>query len=238
MSNHEAVRMHQSTHSESPQLTSRRGFLLAGSVVVAGAALLRGDLLAGNAGLTAMAASTGPRLAVGYIEGSAGAASVAAALAAGFNRVIPAASLPSGGLVDEAVAITIHGFTPNGAAGAPDTVLVDAHIASQDSHGAEPTIPFYAWTHRRASSMTSGRSRFVVSPNRSLRVGLSLAAATAATATTVFTSGRSSVLPKLQRGIYLVGFDPSAWRSGHVLPAVDDPAWESLRSMVVSVDRA
>src|SRR4051794_36260360 len=114
--------------------SSRRTFLIAGGALVAGATLLRGDLLTGNGGLATFAEAAGPRIGVGYVEGSDGAASLEAALA-GARRVVPAATLSAGGIDNQVASFTVHGFTPGTSADATcpfDNVFVDAHIASPD----------------------------------------------------------------------------------------------------------
>ena len=54
----------------------------------------------------------------------------------------------------------------------------------------------------------------------------------------MFTSGRPNVngLPQLRRGIYLLGLNDGAWSDAVSLPAIDDPKWGYLGSIVVSVD--
>jgi hypothetical protein len=220
--------------------TSRRTFLAAGTAVVAGSLLFNGELGSGNGGLAALVAAGGPRIGVGYLEGSAGSASLSSALSAGSSRIVPASSLSSGGLSNQAASVVVHGFTPGTS---PDSTcaysktFLDAHVASPDRHSEDATIPFYAWTFRRTPApMASGRSRFAIASSRGLRVGFSLVAGDSAAATTVFTSGSERALPKLQPGIYLLGLDAGAWSSECAAPSVDDPAWGGLASMVVSVE--
>ncbi len=237
------------TRNDSPggPMTSRRRFILGGSALLGGALLFRGEFAAGHSGLAAMASSGGPRLGVGYVEGSAGAPSLAALLAAGGGRVVPARSLGEGDLRDVAAAITVHGFGPGVTCDGGcrfERVLVDAHMASPDPASAHATVPYYAWTYRRAPAMLAQPSRFVVGAASGHRVGFSVDAAStpsaAAPASTVFTSaGRAAEsLPTLQRGIYLLGLDQGAWESRTSLPDGDDPAWSGLASIVVSVDAA
>ena len=220
--------------------TSRRTFLAAGTAVVAGSLLFNGELGSGNGGLAAMVAAGGPRIGVGYLEGSAGASTLDAALAVGSTRIVPASSLRPAGLSNQAASLVVHGFTPGtspDASCAYSNTFLDAHVASPDRHSEDATIPFYAWTFRRSPApMASGRSRFVIGASRGLRVGFSLVASDSATATTVFTSGSERALPKLQPGIYLLGLDADAWSAGCAAPALDDPAWSGLASMVVSAE--
>jgi hypothetical protein len=235
-----------STTAISSKTSSRRTFILAGSAVVAGATLLRKEFPQSNGGLSALAASSGPRISVGYIEDSAAASSFQSMLAAGGARVLPASTAGFDDLNNKAVALSVHGFGPGIVCDGTcsyDSVFVDAHIPSPDPLSAQATIPFYAWTFRRSPAMASGRSRFVVGASRGLRVGFSIDAglggqAPATSATTVFTSGRFNVsgLPQLRRGIYLLGINEGAWSEAASLPEIDDPKWGELASIVVSVD--
>jgi hypothetical protein len=230
----------------SSKTSSRRTFILAGSAVVAGATLLRRELPQSNGGLGALAASSGPRISVGYIEDSAGSSSFQSMLAAGGARVLPASTAGFDDLNNKAVALTVHGFGPGIACDGTcsyDNVFVDAHIPSPDPLSAQATIPFYAWTFRRSPAMASGPSRFVVGASRGLRVGFSIDARPGgptppASATTVFTSGRFNVsgLPQLRRGIYLLSLNEGSWGEATSLPEIDDPKWGELASIVVSVD--
>lgn len=224
---------------DSRATASRRTVLLAGAAVVTGSVLLRNELGLGNGGLTAMAALPGPRISVGYIQGSSGADSLATALAGGSGQVVPASSLRPAGLGNQPATLVVHGFTPGAATDASSpysSVLVDAHIPSPDRFSEDATIPFYAWTFRRAPApMASGRSRFVIAPSRGLRVGFSVAANAAPPSTVVFTSGSEGRLPKLQPGVYVLGMEPDVWRSARRVPAFGDGSWSDLVSMVVSV---
>lgn len=220
--------------------SSRRSFILGASAVVAGATVLRSNLGLTNGGLSKLATANGSRIGVGYIEGSADLASLDELLAAGDARVVPAAGMGRGDVSNQAVAVTVHGFTPGTACDGScpyDNVLVDAHIASPDLYGDQATIPFYAWTFRRSPSMASGRSRFVVGAAPGLRVGFSIGAGVVSAASTVFTSGRgSSGLPQLRRGIYLLGLNGGAWGEATPLPGSADEKWAKMTSIVVSVD--
>ena len=251
-------------HDHRGGTTTRRTFIQAGSALLAGAVLFRGEIPTAPSGLATMASADGPHLGVGYVEGSAGVTSLVALgslLSAGRARAGPAASLGGGDLRGTAAAVTVHGFgpgvrsaLPGGVAGASggacadscrfDRVFVDAHVPSPDPSAGSDTVPFYAWTYRRAPSMSAQPSRFVVGAGSDLRVGFRVeatpATGAARSATTVFTSagrGRGS-LPGLQRGVYLLGLDEGAWASATTLPAADDPAWSGLASVVVSVHDA
>jgi hypothetical protein len=83
--------------------------------------------------------------------------------------------------------------------------------------------------------MASGRSRFVIGKSRGLRVGFTADTGNGR-ATAVFTNGSERGLPKLQRGVYLLGLDAGAWQQPCSLPNAADPAWSELASMVLVVD--
>lgn len=219
--------------------SSRRTFLAAGTALVAGALVLRGELGFANGGLGDMATSAGPQIGVGYLLGSVGASSLADAMARGSGRIVPARTLAPGGLRNHPATMLVHGLTPGTT---PDAncafskILFDAHIVSPDRHSTEATLPFYAWTFRRSPAPSaSGRSRFVISGSRGLRVGFSIVSSDSTAATTVFTSGTEHGLPKLQPGFYLLGLEPDAWSSATTLPGIDDPSWSTNASMIVSV---
>lgn len=230
--------MTSTSHVSATSGTNRRTFI-AGGAVVAGSLLLRGELGATNGGLATLAAAAGPRIGVGYVEGSDTATTLAEALTSGPRRIVPASSLTPSGLSNQPVSMMVQGLTPGTT---PDStcsysnVYLDAHIAAPDRRSQDATIPFYAWTFRRSPSpMASGRIRFVIGSSRGLRVGFSLVASSAEPSTTVFTSGSERALPKLQAGIYLLGLDAGAWQDASMSPSLDDTAWRDLASMVVAV---
>ncbi|HEY0517926.1 MAG TPA: hypothetical protein VGC84_00425 [Ilumatobacteraceae bacterium] len=225
------------TVAGSPAGTNRRVFLIAGASVLAGSVLLRRDLGTTNGGLAAFVAAGGPQISVGYVDGSAGATSLADALASGDRRAVNASSLRVGDLRNHVAELAVHGFTPGVTSDVCcpyDNVLVDAHIPSPDAFGKDATIPFYAWTFRRLpAAMASGRSRFVIAPSRGLRVGFSVDAGNGPSSI-VFTNANERSLPTLQRGVYLLGLQPDAWREPRSLPTIDDAtAWAKLASIVV-----
>ena len=230
--------MAESTSLPSNPSASRRQFLLAGSAAVAGAVLLRGDLVSSPTGLELLAAGDGPRISVGYIEGSAGASSLAAALG-GTRRIVPAAGMRgSSALVGKPGRMWVRGFASTGHADAASAVTLDAHIPSPSQRGE--TIPFYAFTHRRnPQPSTSAASRVQIASGRDLRIGFRLDATVGAAtqgATTVFTSRPKSGLPTLQPGVYLLGLQQGQWASAATLPPLDDSAWAGLQSLVLVVE--
>lgn len=220
--------------------TSRRQLLLAGSAAVAGALLLGGDIIGSPSGLQLLAESDGPRIPVAYIEGSAGAATLVAALA-GSRRAVPAAGMrASDSLVGRPARVSVTGFAAAHHAQRESSyskVLLDAHIPSPAHH--DQTIPFYAFTFRRDPAVSqSATSRLHVASGRALRVGFRLDAPVGAeaAATTVFTSRAQRGLPTLQSGVYLLGLQQGMWAGATSLPAADDAAWAGLPSLVLVVE--
>ena len=220
---------------------SRRQFLLAGSAAVAGALLLGGDLVGSPSGLQLLAASDGPRIPVAYLEGSAGALSLAAALA-GSRWAIPAAGMRAAeSLASHAARVSVMGFASDAFArhnASYTKVLLDAHLPS--SAQLDQTIPFYAFTYRRDPAVSqSATSHLHVASGRALRFGFRLDAPVGAeaAATTVFTSRPQRGLPTLQPGVYLLGLLQGMWSGATSVPALGDPAWASLPSLVIVVEK-
>ncbi|MDO8361257.1 MAG: hypothetical protein Q7V88_00025 [Actinomycetota bacterium] len=217
--------------------TSRRQFLLAGSAAVAGALLLRGDLLGSPSGLELLAADAGPRIPVSFVEGSGGARSLAEALA-GTRRAVPAAGMQAGAsLAGRSARVAVQGFASAhhtaSSAGQAD-VLLDAHVPSPAHH--DQTIPFYAFTYRSGPATSqSSPSKLRVRRGDGLRVGFQLGGAGGGSST-VFTSRPQRGLPTLQPGVYLFGLEQGMWASASTLPAADDAAWATLPSLVVVVE--
>ena len=232
--------MNHTSSFETPG-ANRRQFLLAGSAAVAGALLLRGDLIGSPSGLQLLADSDGPRIPVAYVEGSAGATSLVAALA-GPSRAVPAAGMrATGSSAGGPARVSVKGFASARHAqrdASYSKVLLDAHLPSPADHAQ--TIPFFAFTFRRDPAVSqSAASNLHVASGRALRVGFRLdapAGAAEAAATTVFTSRPQRGLPTLQPGVYLLGLQQGMWAGATSLPAADDPAWASLPSLVLVVE--
>jgi hypothetical protein len=235
--------------------SSRRQFLLAGSVAAGAALFLGGDMLKLPSGLETLADAPGLRIPVAFVEGSGTATSLAAALAGGGARAIPAAGLRSASAAIHAATVSVQGFASAVHAsrdGAYRHVLVDALVPSPVRAGE--TLPYYAWTFRRDPAVSqSSVTRMRLAPASGLRVGVSLdavrgavadgsnvaggSASTAAAPSTVVFSGRPRRdLPTFQSGVYLLGLEQGMWSRPVTLPALDSPAWESLPSVVMVVE--
>lgn len=224
-----------------PPSGTRRQFLLAGSAAAAGALLLGGDVFDAPSGLELLAESTGPRIPVAFIEGSGGATSLAAALTGTSRRALPAKGLRAvESLVGRPARVIVRGFASSRHElrdFGHSTVLLDAHVPSPVNH--RQTIPFYAFTFRRDPSVSQSTvSRLHLESGRALRVGFQLVTTGggSASAATVFTSRPQHALPTLQPGVYLLGLEQGMWSGVASLPAVGDPAWADLPSLVVVVE--
>ena len=219
----------------------RRQLLLAGSAAAVGALMLGGDVFTGPSGLERLANDAGPRIPVAFVEGSAGVASLAEALGGAVRRALPAAGMRAGeALAGRAAQLSVLGFA-SGRHGRADfghaTVLLDALVPSPSDHSR--TIPFYSFTFRRDPAISqSTPSRTYVVPGDALRVGLRLLTtpATGGSASAVFTSRPQRSMPTFRPGIYLLGLEPGMWADATDLPALDDPAWARLPSLVVAVE--
>lgn len=217
-------------------LSSRRQFLVAGSAVAA-AFMLAGDMVAESTGLQLLADAPGPRIPVGYVDGSAGATSLAAALDSGTGRAVPASGLRGGAeLTGAGVLLTMQGVA--GSTSAYRHLLVDTIVPSPARRNE--TIPFFAFTYRGAGNSHSVPTKLRVAAGSGLRAGVRVQSAdqsgAASSATTVFSSRPGSGLPVLQPGVYLLGLQAGAWSSATALPPVDSGDWAELSSMVLVVE--
>ena len=247
---------------------NRRQFLIAsGGAALAAAVALRGEFSAPSS-LERLAELPGPRIPVAFVAGSAGAVSLAAALATRDARALPAVGLRPSAVSTRDASVAFHGFAGGSQAGAGQgyaRVLVDALVPSPAVAGE--TIPFYAWTFRNGPSPSHSLVSAVrVGGSSGLRVGVSIdaAAITAPTgaaaaaspagpsaavasvasgadavpSTVVFSSRVDRRLPTFQPGVYLLGLEQGMWSTPTALPAIDDPAWSSLPSMVLLVEES
>ncbi len=221
--------------------TSRRQFLVASGAAVAAAALLGSDVMPFPSGLDLLADASGPRIPVGFIPGSAGATSLAAAMAAGGVRAVSA--LGARVEVDAAgpTTMSVHGFAgdPPAVRDRYSQVLADALIPSPAVR--DQTIPYYAWTYRGGPAASqSARTRMVVTGADGPRLGLSIATASelsqAQAATAVFGTRRRGDLATFQPGVYLLGLVEGMWSGATSLPSLDDPAWADLPSLVMVLE--
>lgn len=164
-------------------------------------------------------------------------------------RVVPADELLLGDakLALEWVAVTVHGFHPDPTPRQAPFRQVDLTVffPSEDPLFPDP-VAFHAWgSLRRPARSTAAPLRFVVP----LRVdgGLEILLEARDVRTpggrlpllrtyTDFTVDPEAGRPKLQRGIYLLGVLPGAWRSSAVLPEKGEKPDFARTSLVVSFE--
>lgn len=224
-----------------PTGLSRRAFLTGTGAVLGSALLLGPNGLPRPDALARLAAADGPRLSLGFVEGSAGLDVYEARtlLGASGTRVTPAASLRSGGkeLVGRLAAVRIDSEILGGAA--EQAAQLDALVSPPRGAGSSP-LPFYAWTMNAAGA--GGRAAsFVTAVANAPSLGLAFRVGGRdkwRESTAVFTGGRERGLPKLRPGTYLLGFDREAWAQPRLLPPVGDQGWASLTSLVLTVAAA
>ncbi|HVF75252.1 MAG TPA: hypothetical protein VM938_09395 [Acidimicrobiales bacterium] len=224
-----------------PTGLSRRAFLTGTGAVLGSALLLGPNGLPRPGALARLAAANGPRLSLGYIEGSAGLdlGEARALLTASGTRVTPASSLRSGAkeLVGGLAAVRVDSLTPGAAV--EQAAQLDTLVSPPRGAGSSP-LPFYAWT-MKAGGAGSGPASFVTAVENEPSLGLAFRLGGRGNwqeSTAVFTGGRDRGLPKLRPGTYLLGFDRQAWARSRVLPPAGDPSWAGLTSLVVTVAAA
>lgn len=224
---------------------SRRGLLLAGATLAAGAvvggrALLEAPPMAGT--LEAVVRAGLPSLPVGFVDRTR---SDGVLDLSGRPSVVPAATGRPGGLGSSATA-QILGPTPNAldaldAAGADvDGLHLDALFPSAE--GTDP-VRFSAWTWRAAQPTSDGQRgpastsppvRFGVPVGQmSLGFDLTVSGSSTPVGSSVMTAGAEDALVRLRPGTYLLGLQPGLWEATGRLPALHDRAWEDLASVVV-----
>ena len=217
---------------------SRRGFLSAGGALVGAALLLGPTGTPTSSPLAKLASRARVRLPVAYVDGSKGAttAELAQLLAAGGARAVPAESLRSGGVPRDGGTAHIR-IEGSGTASAVTAAQLDALVAPAGATAESDLVPFYAWTMQAASANGVG---FVVPFERQPSIGLTMRTrngdgAAWSESTAILTCGSERSLPKLAEGAYLVGLDPTAWRSPTVLPPVTEGTLTELASVLVAV---
>jgi len=207
------------------------------------------------------AAAAGVRLAsLGYIEETEGLGNLrklpravrnpaAARLAGGAGTVVPAHTLPLGDteLIGRPLRLTVHGLYPGAALrGAarrklPLAVDFDVLFPSPDPALDKP-IPYYAWSFRRRPGWNpSPPVSFVFPVDWYVYPGLAVRVVPANGGSPVvmqvrFTLDDETGLPRLRRGVYLVGLVPDAWRDGMDLAELAAKAPASRLSLLLSID--
>jgi len=203
-------------------------------------------------------------MSIGYVEGSEFAASfsrrswrksVAAAKADSYpGRVVPARSLLVGdqNLINRAVRLSILGIYPRVAGQANlESADLDVLFPPADPASKQP-LPFFAWSYRkRPAPSPSPTLSFVVPVESDGRLDLELRVTTAGSKLVErvsrgaivtkqvyrasFTVDPSGDRPKLQRGLYLLGFTP-VWETSVDLPAAGEKPNLNLLSIALGVE--
>lgn len=231
------------TIPELPRLR-RRDFMYMTSVV----ALAPGFAgLASAAEGAAQAAVAAPRaMSVGFVEGSEGWGEVAKSRALAGERVVPARELLLGdqNLALEQLYVTVHGVYPKALAdrGRVPSAAFTVYFPNPDETLLPGPLPFHAWEYRRKPA-----------PSPAARVGFELPSgvygdvdfalevtegAVKQRYVTRFTVDSIAHLPKLQRGVYLLGLGPTTWDGAATLPAAGQKLRPELASLVVSFEWA
>ena len=214
----------------SPGLT-RRHVLGAGAIVAAAAAVGGLRLLADDVPtLAAVARADGPRLSVGYVDRDPAGGVVPLD---GRPSVVPAATVRPGGLGASARA-GVGALTPAALDGLPwEAVHLDALFPAP---GSDEPRRFQAWSWRADPASVGAPVEFTAPVGTmSLGFGLTIVGADGEEATSVLTAGLEDGLPRLRPGTYLLGLEPSVWDEPDRLPAPQDPAWQRLASLVVTI---
>lgn len=231
----------------------RRELLVAGGAL----ALAPGWALAAATRSEPVAAAA---LSVGYLLGSDALATprwpVAAAVAEGEERpfaaasiVVPAASLSAGDprLAGGAARIRIQGLLAGPERGVELPRVVDVDVLVRDETGRQ--LPFHAWRwHRTAGASSPIRFQSWLDEYDPLVVELGIAAddADALAGRTApaprlrrraeLTLGKQGAGPRLQAGVYFLGFAEGIWDVERQLPGPGEPFPSALASIVMTVE--
>jgi hypothetical protein len=231
----------------------RREFLVAGGAL----ALAPGWALAAATKDAPVAVS---RLSVGYLLGSDLLATprwpIAEPVAGGEERpfaaesiVVPAVSLPSGDprLAGGAARIRIQGLLAGPERGVVPPREVNLDVLVRDENGRR--LPFHAWRWHAVSGASSPiRFRSWLDEYDPLVVELGIAAdATDLLARrpapapmlhrrAELTLGKQDALPRLQAGVYFLGFAEGIWDVERRLPGPGEPFPTALASIVLTVE--
>lgn len=162
-------------------------------------------------------------------------------------RAVPAAEVPLGdtSLIGSPLRCRIGGLYPGAAAAPrrrrelPRAIDLDVLFPSADPLFPEP-LRFFAWTLRRppwkASPPVSFRFPLDWEVLPELVMTVTAADGTRTTYHTRFTLDQEQGRPRLQRGLYLLGFAPSAWRSDLDLRSLDRDAPAERFSLLFSLE--
>lgn len=187
-------------------------------------------------------------MSVAYLEGSDRLASLAELpwrFEGPAQLAVPATEIPSGepSFALELLRLRVAGFYPDWpwpAKQRPNAVDLDVLFEPFDPAAPSP-LPFAAWSYRRLPARNlSPPVAFNFTMEASDGLGLRLRCEdrnrrTSQTAT-AFTVDDTEGLPRLQRGIYLLGLLPGTFDRECKIPGAGDPPDYALRSLVLSVE--
>jgi hypothetical protein len=229
-------------------LLRRREFMYLTSVV----ALAPGfsGIASAAESLTA-AAAAGPRpMSVGFIEGSEAWGEIAKSRSLAGERVVPAKELLLGDqqLALEQLRVTVHGVYPKALAdkGMVPASAFTVFFPNPDETLLDGPLPFHAWEYqKRPAPSPAARVSFELPSGTYGDVDFALDVIETQRGRTVkqryltrFTVDSTDGMPKLQRGVYLLGFAAATWDSPATLPAAGKKLQPELASLVVAFDLA
>lgn len=229
-------------------LLRRREFMYLTSVV----ALAPGfSGIASAAESLAAAAAAGPRsMSVGFVEGSDTWGEIAKARSLAGERVVPAKDLLLGQqeMALEQLRVTVHGVYPKALAdkGMVPASAFTVFFPNPDETLLAGPVPFHAWEYQKKPAPSpAARLSFELPSGTYGDVDFALDVTETQRGKTVkqryltrFTVDATAGMPKLQRGVYLLGFAATTWDSAATLPAPGKKLQPELASLVVSFDMA
>jgi hypothetical protein len=177
-------------------------------------------------------------------------------------EVVPAQSLPLGdqGLAHETIEVRVHGLYPS----VPGRRQIEgAHLdvlfPPPPEMGRDAAkVPFFAWSFQARPALDASPPVCFIVPlegdggldlRLTVRPGVDLAGgglvagrggslqAEPWNMATRFTVDWEAGLPRLKRGVYLLGLAPETWKRAVTLPGPEAPERMDLCSVVLSVDR-
>ncbi len=233
--------------AEPGTLLGRRRFVYLGSLV----ALAPGLSGLARAAEAVAAAAAGPRpMSVGFVEGSETWGEIARARSLAGERVVPARDLLLGNqdLALEQLKVTVHGVYPKPLAdrGMVPASAFTVFFPNPDETLLDGPVPFHAWEYQKNPAPSpAARLSFELPSGTYGDVDFALDVFETQRGKTVkqryltrFTVDAASGVPKLQRGLYLLGFTATTWDSAATLPAAGKKLRPELASLVVAFDLA
>jgi hypothetical protein len=197
------------------------------------------------------AAAAGPRpMSVGFVEGSETWGEIAKSRSLAGERVVPAKELLLGDqqLALEQLRVTVHGVYPKALAdkGMVPASAFTVFFPNPDETLLDGPVPFHAWEYQKKPAPSpAARLSFELPSGVYGDVDFALDVSEVQKGRTVkqryltrFTVDAISGMPKLQRGLYLLGFAANTWDSAATLPSAGQKLRGDLASLVVSFDLA